>query len=98
MSGEFVVPSIGELVELTGLTYGSANARLCKYRRGEIDHRALLETRAMVMRRKAANLWGIPDGGNAEWMALDDDTPRDERLESIPGMTKLERRYGRKVA
>lgn len=29
--------------------------------------------------------------------ALDDDTPRDERLESIPGMTKLERRYGRKT-
>lgn len=80
-------------MELTGLTYGAANARLCKYRRGEIDRRGLLETRAQVMRRKAANLWGIPDGGNAEWLALDDDAPHDERLAGIPGTTKLERAW-----
>ena len=86
------LPSIGELVELTGLTYASANARLCKYRRGEIDRRGLLETRAQAMRRKAANLWGIPDGGNAEWLSLDDDNPHDEQLAAIPGSTAWERR------
>jgi hypothetical protein len=91
-SEEFVVPGIRELVEITGLTYAAANARLWKYRRGCIDRRGLLETRAQAMRRKAANLWGIPDGGNAEWLSLDDDNPHDERLAAIPGSTAWERR------
>lgn len=86
------VPSIQELVELTGLTYRSAGDRLRRYRRGDIDRRGLLETRAQVMRRKAVNLWGIADGGNEEWLALDDERSRDERLANIPGSTAWERR------
>lgn len=86
------VPSIQELVEITGLTYASAKARLWKYRHGYIDRRGLLETREQVMRRKAVNLWGIPDGGNEEWLALDDENPHDERLANIPGSTAWERR------
>ena len=88
------LPSIRALVEITGLTYSAANKRLWLYRRGEIDRRGLLETRAHSLRRKAANLWGIPDGGNTEWLALNDDTPHDERLANIKGRTELERRYG----
>ena len=79
-SEEFVVPGIRELVEITGLTYAAANARLWKYRRGCIDRRGLLETRAQAMRSKAANLWGIPDGGNAEKVKEPHDRYLEERV------------------